>query len=140
RLAGSLWWSWLLHDRWIETEDWLESILLITRGTKHTIALGRTLHGAGTTAAFRGKYTRAEKYLGDSVALARELGNVELVLAGHSAFALLRQFQGEIETAQEHVHSMLQLAEQLQRPWYAARAAEFIASRALERGDLSEAA
>jgi non-specific serine/threonine protein kinase len=98
------------------------------------------LHGAGTTAALRGKYARAEVYLEESVALARELGNAELLLSGHSAFALLRQFQGEIDAAQEHVHSMLQLAEQLNRPWYAARAAEFIASRALERGDLSEAA
>jgi non-specific serine/threonine protein kinase len=140
RLTGSLWWSWLLHNRWIETEGWLESALSLARGTKHTIALARTLHGAGTTAALRGKYARAEKYFDESAALARELGDRESVLAGHSAFALLRQFQGDIEAAQEHVHSMLQLAEQLQRPWYAARAAEFIASRALERGDFSEAA
>ena len=140
RLTGSLWWSWLLHDRWIETEEWLDSALSLARGTKQTVALARTLHGAGTTAAFRGKYTRAEKYLDESVALAHELGDLELRLAGYSAFALLRQFQGDIGAAQEHVHSMLQLAEQLHRPWYAARAAEFIASRALERGDLSEAA
>jgi predicted ATPase len=73
RLAGSLWWSWLLHDRWIETEEWLDSALSLARGTKPTIALGRTLHGAGTTAAFRGKYMLAEKYLDESVALAREL-------------------------------------------------------------------
>jgi tetratricopeptide (TPR) repeat protein len=140
RLTGSLWWSWLLHDRWIETEEWLDSALSLARGTKNTIALAPTLHGAGTTAAFRGKYARAQNFLDESVALARAVGNSELVLSGHSAFALLRQFQGDIEGAQEHVHSMLQLAEQLPRPWYAARAAEFIASRALERGDLSEAA
>jgi non-specific serine/threonine protein kinase len=140
RLTGSLWWSWLLHDRWIETEEWLDRALSLARGATHTIALARTLHAAGTTAALRGKYMRAEKYLDESVAVARELGNVELILSGHSAFALLRQFQGKVDAAQEHVHSMLQLAEQLDRPWYAARAAEFIASRALERGDLSEAA
>jgi non-specific serine/threonine protein kinase len=140
RLTGSLWWSWLLHDRWIETEEWLTSALSLARGATHTVALARTLHAAGTTTALRGKYARAEQYLDESVAVARELGNVELVLSGHSAFALLRQFQGEIDAAQEHVHSMLQLAEQLDRPWYAARAAEFIASRALQRGDLSEAA
>jgi non-specific serine/threonine protein kinase len=139
-LTGSLWWSWLLHDRWIETEDWLDRALASARDAKRTIALARTLHGAGTTAAFRGKYARAQKYLDESVALAHELGDLELVLAGHSAFALLRQFQGDIEAAQQHVHSMLQLAEQLDRPWYAARAAEFIASRSLQRGDLSEAA
>jgi non-specific serine/threonine protein kinase len=140
RLTGSLWWSWLLHDRWIETEERLNSALSLARGATHTLPLARTLHAAGTTAALRGKYMRAEKYLDESVAVARELGSLELVLSGHSAFALLRQFQGEIDAAQEHVHSMLQLAEQLDRPWYAARAAEFIASRALERGDLSDAA
>src|SRR5262249_58633747 len=79
RLAGSLWWAWLLHDRWIETEDWLESALLLARGTKHTIALARTLHAAGTTAIFRGKYARGENYLDESVAVARELGSLELV-------------------------------------------------------------
>ena len=140
RLTGSLWWSWLLHDRWIEAEEWLESALSMARGTKHTMAFARTLHGAGTTAAFRGKYAQAQNYVDQSVALARELDDLESVLAGHSAFALLRQFQGDIDAAQAHVHSMLELAEQLDRPWYAARAAEFIASRALERGDLSEAA
>jgi predicted ATPase/DNA-binding CsgD family transcriptional regulator len=140
RVAGSLWWAWLLHDRWIETEEWLDNALSLTYGTTATIALARTLHGAGTTAAFRGKYVRAQTYLDESVAVAHELGDLELVLAGHSAFALLRQFQGDIDASQQHVHSMLQLAEQLDRPWYAARAAEFIASRALERGDLSEAA
>jgi non-specific serine/threonine protein kinase len=141
RVAGSLWWSWLLHDRWIETEEWLDNTLSPVRGaTNRTRALARTLHGAGTTAAFRGKYARAQTYLDESLMVARELGDLELVLAGHSAFALLRQFQGDIDAAQEHVRSMLQLAAQLNRPWYAARAAEFIASRALERGDLSEAA
>jgi non-specific serine/threonine protein kinase len=140
RLTSSLWWSWLLHDRWIETEEWLESALSMARGAKPTVALARTLHAAGTTATFRGKYARGENYLDESVAIARELGDRESVLAGFSAFALLRQFQGDIDAAQQHVHSMLQLAEQLDRPWYAARAAEFIASRALQRGDLSEAA
>jgi non-specific serine/threonine protein kinase len=140
RVAGSLWWAWLLHDRWIETEEWLDKALSLTHGMTATIALARTLHGAGTTAAFRGKYARAQTYLDESVVVAHKLADLELVLAGHSAFALLRQFQGEIDAAQEHVHSMLQLAEQLHRPWYAARAAEFVASRALERGDLSEAA
>jgi non-specific serine/threonine protein kinase len=139
-LTGSLWWSWLLHDRWIEAEECLDRALSLARRAKHTIALARTLHGAGTTAAFRGKYGRAEKYLDESVALARELGDTELILTGHSAFALLRQFQGDVDAAQQHVHSMLQLADQLDRPWYAARAAEFIASRALERGDMAEAA
>jgi non-specific serine/threonine protein kinase len=140
RLTGSLWWSWLLHDRWIETEEWLDSALSLARGTRHTIALVRTLHAAGTTATFRGKYARGENYLDESVAIARELGDRESILTGHSAFALLRQFQGDIDAAQQYVNSMLQLAEQLQRPWYTARAAEFVASRALERGDLSEAA
>jgi non-specific serine/threonine protein kinase len=139
-LTGSLWWSWLLHDRWIETEDWLDRALSSAREMKGTLALARTLHGAGTTAAFRGKYTRSRNYLEESVVLARELGETELVLAGHSAFALLRQFQGDIEGAQRHVDSMHELAEQLDRPWYAARAAEFVASRALQRGNLSEAA
>ena len=91
----------------------------MTRGAKHTIPLARALHAARTTAAFRGKYARGENYLDESVAVARELGDLELVLAGHSAFALLRQFQGDIDAAQQHVRSMLQLAERLGRAWHA---------------------
>ena len=27
RLVGALWWSWLLHDRWLEAEEWLARAL-----------------------------------------------------------------------------------------------------------------
>lgn len=63
-----------------------------------------------------------------------------MLLSCESAYALLRQFQRDLEGAQAHVQSMLALATRTNQPWYQARAAEFIARRALQRGDLSSAA
>src|SRR5207248_7144339 len=96
--------------------------------------------GAGTTAGLRGQYGLAQTRIDECFSLARALGDDELLLAGHSAQALLFQQQGESEAAQTHVQAILELARRLGRPWYEARAAEFVASRALRNGDLSAAA
>jgi predicted ATPase/DNA-binding CsgD family transcriptional regulator len=140
RLVAALWWSWLLHDRWTEAHEWLERALSMPGGEVRSQARGRALQGACTTAGLRGQYGQAQARIDECFSLARALGDDELLLAGHSAQALLFQQQGESETAQAHVQAMLELAQRLGRPWYEARAAEFVASRALRNGDLSAAA
>jgi predicted ATPase/DNA-binding CsgD family transcriptional regulator len=140
RLVGALWWSWLLHDRWIEAEEWLERALSVPGAERRTAVRARALHGAATAAAFRGSYARAQARLDECLSIAQEYGDEELILAWHSAQALLRQLQGDIDGAQSHVQAMLERGRRLRRPWYEARAAEFLASRALLQGDLSVAA
>ena len=142
-LVGALWWSWLVHDHWLEAEGWIERALRMPSAESKTLARAKALHGAATTAALRGKYAQAQVRLNESIAVARALGggNEELLLAVDSAQALLLQFQGDIEGAQTHVQAILDLSGRLGgRPWYEARAAEFTASLALKRGDLSTAA
>jgi len=140
RLVGALWWSWLLHDRWSEAHEWLERALSMPGGEPHTSLRARVLQGAGTTAGLRGHYAQAQARIDACLAIARELDDDDLLLAGHSAQALLFQQRGESGAAQSHVEAMLELAQRLDRPWYEARAAEFVASRALRSGDLSVAA
>lgn len=56
RIAGALWWSWLLHGRWTEAHDWLQRALNMPVAAPRTVARARALHGACTTAALRGQY------------------------------------------------------------------------------------
>jgi predicted ATPase/DNA-binding CsgD family transcriptional regulator len=140
RLVAALWWSWLLHDRWTEAHEWLERALSMPGGEARTSARGRALQGAGTTAGLRGQYAQAQARIDECFSLARDLEDDELLLAAHSAQALLFQQQGQGEATHTHVQAMLELARRLGRPWYEARAAELVASRALHSGDLSAAA
>ncbi|TME29719.1 MAG: LuxR family transcriptional regulator [Chloroflexi bacterium] len=140
RLVSALWWSWLLHDRWAEAHEWLERALSMPEAAPRTLVRGRALQGAGATAGLRGQYALAQAHIDECLAIARDLDDETLLLAGHSAQALLFQQQGMSEDAQPHVQAMVDLARQLGRPWYEARAAEFVASRALRTGDLSAAA
>jgi predicted ATPase/DNA-binding CsgD family transcriptional regulator len=140
RVVGALWWSWLLHDRWSEAHEWLERALSMPGGEPHTSLRARVLQGAGTTAGLRGHYAQAQAHISECLAIAHELNDDDLLLAGHSAQALLFQQQGESDAAQSHVEAMLESARHLHRPWYEARAAEFVASRALRSGDFSAAA
>jgi predicted ATPase/DNA-binding CsgD family transcriptional regulator len=140
RLVGALWWSWLLHDRWIEAEEWLDRALRMPGAERGTTVRARALHGAAITAALRGKYVTAQAAIDECLAIGPDLQDDELLLAGHSGQALLLQLRGESEAAQSHVQAMVELARRVGRPWYAARAAEFQASRALRSGDLSAAA
>ncbi|HYW87091.1 MAG TPA: hypothetical protein VFB50_04940, partial [Chloroflexota bacterium] len=140
RLVSALWWSWLLHDRWTEAHEWLEHALNMAGAATRTPARGRALHGAGATAGLRGQYALAQARIDECLAVARELNDDALLLAGYSAQALLLQQQGKSEDAHVHVQAMLELARRLGQPWYESRGAEFVASRALRRGDLTAAA
>ncbi|MBV9893163.1 MAG: hypothetical protein JO020_03235 [Chloroflexi bacterium] len=140
RIAGALWWSWLLHGRWTEGHDWLERALNMPAAEPRSLSRGRALHGAAATAGLRGQYALAQAHIDECLAIARKFEDERLLLESHSAQALLFQQQGNSEAAQPHVQAMLELARRLGRPWYEARAAEFVATRALRHGDLSSAA
>jgi len=140
RITGGLWWSWLVHDRWLEAEAWLERALDLAAAEPPGAARARALHGLAITSGLRGQYVRAQAALDACLAIAEALGDERLLLEGHSGQALLHQLRGEGEAAQTHVEQMLELARRTARPWYEARAAEFLAARAVRQGDLSAAA
>jgi non-specific serine/threonine protein kinase len=140
RIVAGLWWAWLLHHRWAEVHEWMSRALSMPGAEPHTLIRGRILHGAATTAAFRGEYRLAQTRLDECFSIAHELADDDLLLAAHSGQALLLQQQGAVEQAQSHAQRVFALAQRLDRPWYQARAAEFVAARALRTGDLSAAA
>ena len=140
RIVGALWWSCLLHDRWLEAETWLERTLSLATAEPPGLVRARALHGLAIVAGLRGQYAQAQAALDACLAIADALGDERLQLEGHSGQALLLQLRGEGEAAQAHVELMLALARRTGRSWYEARAAEFLAHRAVRHGDLSEAA
>jgi non-specific serine/threonine protein kinase len=139
-LVGGFWWSWLLHGRWIEAEHWLERALSEFSMRTSSRSRATVLHAAGTTATLRGRYAAAQAHLDAYTLVAQELGSDDLLLDGYGAQAFLRQMQGDVDGASALVNDMLRLARELGRPWYAGRAAEFLATQALKQGDLSKAA
>jgi non-specific serine/threonine protein kinase len=140
RIVGALWWAWLLHHRWAEAHDWLERALSMPGAELRTVIRGRVLHGAATIASFRGQYAVAQAHLDECLSIAHDRADDELLLAAHTAQALLLQQQGQMDAAQSYAQVVFELAQRLDRPWYHARAAEFAASQALRNSDLTAAA
>jgi non-specific serine/threonine protein kinase len=139
-IVGAFWWSWLLHGRWIEAENWLERALRESDAGMSSRSRAQALHAAATTATLRGRYAAAQAHLDAYVLLVHEVANDDLLLDGYGTQAFLRQMQGDTDGASALVEEMLRLARLLGRPWHEARAAEFVATRALKQGDLSKAA
>jgi non-specific serine/threonine protein kinase len=68
RLAGALWWFWLLHDHRSEGREWLERALARSDADQPSPARAKVLEGAG--------FLTSDRRLGEeSVALFRELGD-----------------------------------------------------------------
>jgi non-specific serine/threonine protein kinase len=74
RLAGALWWYWLLRDHRSEGREWLERALARSDADQRSPARAKALEGAG--------FMTSDRRLGEeSIALFRELGD-PLGLAG----------------------------------------------------------
>src|SRR5207245_6783183 len=75
RLVSALWWSWLLHDRWTESHEWLERALSMPEAAPRTLMRGRALQGAGATAGLRSQYALAQARIDECIAITRHLDN-----------------------------------------------------------------
>jgi predicted ATPase len=75
-LSGALWRFWLLRGHLAEGEQWLRRVLEQPGGPPTLRA--RALAGASFIAEFRGHYEEAAEWATESLALAREVGDVSL--------------------------------------------------------------
>jgi non-specific serine/threonine protein kinase len=74
RLAGALAWFWRLHGHLSEGRRWL-TLALAAPGEEASSARCRALNGAGLLTAAQGDYAAGTALLGESLRLARELGD-----------------------------------------------------------------
>ena len=148
RLAGSLAWSWLLHQRWSEGLDWVRRVLALSRPEPtHERAL--LLKSAVELMAFRGDLASnrpsgelgaVRSWVEEYLAIGETLGDDELVLGGHGMMGLLREFgismEGPPEVSPEETQAM---ARRIGHTWGECRALEALARDALRTADLDAA-
>jgi tetratricopeptide (TPR) repeat protein len=73
RLAGALWWFWVVHAHLSEGRTWLASAL--SQATGPSVARARALLGAGYLADSQGDYAAAHALFEESLATASVLGD-----------------------------------------------------------------
>ncbi|HEU5097884.1 MAG TPA: tetratricopeptide repeat protein [Roseiflexaceae bacterium] len=73
RLAGALWWFWVVHGHVSEGRAWLASAL--SQATERSAARARALLGAGFLADIQGDYAVACALFEESLAVARTVGD-----------------------------------------------------------------
>jgi predicted ATPase/DNA-binding NarL/FixJ family response regulator len=80
RLGSALWRFWSVRGHLIEGLDWLEQVLALSGASGDVTdqvlrARAGALNGAGNLAAARGEHARAVTFLGESLALRRQLAD-----------------------------------------------------------------
>jgi predicted ATPase/DNA-binding SARP family transcriptional activator len=93
RIAGSIAWFWFLHSHLAEGWDWLGK-LITHDGHAPAILRVRVLIAAGQFAWEQSKDDRAERWLNEAVALAREIGSRTHAGWALSYLALLAVLEG----------------------------------------------
>ena len=139
RLAASLWRFWYARGHMSEGRGWLERAL-VRDGTGRSAARARALHGAGVLADLQGDLERAEALVTESLALARELGEAELVGQALYALGVVAHDRGELVKAEALYGEALGLWRDLGDRRGVALSLNTLATVALDRGDLSKAA
>lgn len=138
-LASKLWWFWFRRGFWREAEQWL-ALALETAETADSPVRCRALLGLTTCIALQGRYAEATPYLLEAVAMARRLGDGELLV---SALLVVGQAIPDLD------HSLATFAEaqavweqdsDRQRPSTAAYLHYLVGDRLRENGRYGEAA
>jgi len=119
RMGSALQWSWYLRGHLSEGRAWLEELLAMP-APEVTWARPKALTGAGSLAIQRGDYRTARALCGESVALAREVGDrwrvaYALRVAGDAAAR-----EGDYAAAQPALAEGLAIARELGARWLTA--------------------
>jgi non-specific serine/threonine protein kinase len=110
RLAGALWWYWLLHDHRSEGREWLERALARSDADLHSKARAKVLEGAGFM-------TRNRRHGEESVALFRELGDSLGLASSLRTLGLQLTEWGDLAAARTLFEESLDICQQQGDRW-----------------------
>jgi tetratricopeptide (TPR) repeat protein len=105
----------------------------------HDAARCRTLFDAGQLGAFMGEYTGARRYLEESLAIARELGDKGRIVTALQPLALAALGQGDLVTARRSLEEGLALARELGNKRSVAATVNALAQLSRVEGNLDDA-
>jgi ATP/maltotriose-dependent transcriptional regulator MalT len=137
RLGAALHHLWSLRGLQSEGREWLARML--ERTTSRTAARARAINTAAYLALRQGDHAAALTLLGESVPLAREVGDTRALAAGHQYRGLVLHGQGEYAQATLDFKESLALARPLGDQVRVQSALQFLADMAYEQCDFEGA-
>lgn len=151
RLSGALAYFWFSRGYLSEGREWLESLLALAGASQARTAgqedqavpplvLARALYGAGDLAVWQGEYDHATVRLKQSLALAREVGDLGLAADALNRMGIAAACQDDMETAAQSWEEGLALARELDDPVHLEGPLNNLGEVAFIQGDLERAA
>jgi non-specific serine/threonine protein kinase len=112
RLGSALWRFWEIQDHLREGRHHLADLLALPAAQVHTAVRAKALYGAGYLAMMQGlerDYAVSQSLMEESLAIARELEEPQLIANGIYGLGVVARFQGDNERAIERLEESLSL-------------------------------
>lgn len=109
-LGSALWRFWEIQNHLREGFEHLTGLLALPQAQAHTAARAKALYGAGYLAMMQGlarDYTVSEAYLNESLTIARELNEPQLIATAIYGLGVAARFRGDLERAEELLQESL---------------------------------
>lgn len=114
RLVGSFWQFWFLRGYWSEGRRWLEeAVSMASKGKVNPALNAKARYAAAMLVLYQGDKSRARSLCEASVALYREMGDPEGLLAALLHLCRILDYQGINEPLGDLVQEALELAHRL---------------------------
>ncbi len=142
RLGAALWRFWEIHNHLREGRQHLTNLLALPDAQAHTVARAKALYGAGYLAMMQGmekNFTTSEALMNESMTIARELDEPQLIANGIYGLGILARYRGDNARAIEHLAKSLTLFRQLDDHVGTYISLYNLAEAATTRGDYEEA-
>jgi tetratricopeptide (TPR) repeat protein len=115
RLAGALWWFWVVRTHFSEGREWLDAFA--SRPDPSPPVRARVLNGAGYLARLQGEHERAATLCGEALTIWRKLGDERGTAWALNTLAFVSQAQGNREQAFGRGEESLALWRKVGDPW-----------------------
>jgi predicted ATPase/DNA-binding CsgD family transcriptional regulator len=118
RLAGALYWYWLIRGYWAEEVHWLEAALQLPHAEEQTEARAKVLSAAGVMNFYMDKNSvTAQRLLEESIAIYRNVENKSGLAKAFFFLGLAHKFRNDYDTAQSLMEQSAALCREIGERW-----------------------
>ena len=136
RLGAALFRFWETREYLAEGRDWLGKLLKLAGAAAPTKARARALFAAGVLAGEQGDYVSADALIGESLDIARQLGDKQGIAVSLNALAVIARDRGDVAVARSLFEESLVLWRELGDQKAVARALSNLANVVKLQGDI----